>query len=257
MFVAKRSARSRVAVALAVVTLGLTGCTSDTEPDPPAASDQPTSTPSATSTPTPSATATPPATPTTEPTPGPTSGPALTLKQRLLPTSAVPGLNASWMWQDGKTRRPGTAPFGICARADLASIGATEVVERTWYPPDDSDDNAAQQVAQFADAKSAAQAWSVLASWRTSCSDVVSADIGLRARAMTSVTVADGQARWYLVSWEPVGEETGRFEALGMARNGTQLTVLRMTSSGQDYNYPAGREPMVGMARAAAALLAQ
>lgn len=253
MFFAKRPARSRVAVTAAALALSLTGCASDTEPDPPAASETPT----ASSTPTPSATATPTPTPTADPTTEPTAAPALTLKQRLLPTSSVPGLNAAWTWQDGKTRRPGTTPFGICASADLGSIGATEVVERTWYPPDDSDDNAAQQVATFADAKSAAQAWSVLASWRTSCGERVSSDIGLNARPMTAVTVPDGQARWYLVSWEPVGDETGRFEALGMVRNGTTLTVLRMTNSGQDYNYPAGKEPMVGMVRAAAALLAK
>ncbi len=257
MFLAKRPARSRVAVTAAALALSLTGCASETELDQRAASDQPTSTPSATSTQTPSATAEPTAEPTSGPTSGPTFGPALTLKQRLLPTSSVPGLNAAWTWQDGKTRRPGTAPFGICARVDLRSIGATEVVERTWFPPDDSDDNAAQQVATFADAKSAAQAWSVLASWRTSCGETVSADIGLNVRPMTAVTVPDGQARWYLVSWEPVGDETGRFEALGIVRNSATLTVLRITNSSQDYNYPLGREPMVGMVRAAAALLAK
>ncbi len=237
----------------AALALGLAGCASETGADAPLPTESARTTPSATSTLTPSSTAAP----TQAPTADPSAAPVRPLEQRLLATSAVPGLNATWVWQDGRTRPAGATPFGICARADLGSIGATRVVERTWFPPDDSDDNAAQQVAEFADAKSAAQAWSVLASWRTSCGKAVNADLGLTARPMTAVTVADGQARWYLVSWEPVGEETGRFEALGMVRNGTILTVLRMTSSGQDYNYPAGREPMVGMLRAAAALLAR
>jgi len=251
MHVAKIPARGRVAAIAALVVLGLTGCTSEDEPTP-AVENTPTATPTVT----PSSEPTPEVTPTPTPTTTPTAV-ALTLKQRLLPTASVPGLNDRWEWQDGKTRQAGTKPFGICAKVDLSSIGATQVLERTYFPPDDSDDNAAQQIAQFADAKSAAQAWSVLASWRESCGQTVSADIGLTARPLTPVAVAAGQARWYLVSWEPVGDETGRFEALGMVRNGTTISVLRMTNSGQDYNYPAGKEPMVPMVRKAADLLAK
>ena len=69
------------------------------------------------------------------------------------------------------------------------------------------------------------------------------------------VPVETGQARWYLLSWNPVGEETGRFEAFGAVRSGTRISVLRMDNSGQDYNYPPGEEPMVGMVRAASARL--
>lgn len=245
MFRVKIRAGSRMIAAAAVLALGLTGCGTDPDPNPPVTDEQTTATPSVAST------------PTTSPTPTPTlTDPGQTLAQRLLPTEAVPGLNARWQWQDGRTGAAGTTPFGICARADLGSIGATEVVERTYFPPDDSDDNAGQQIAEFADAKSAAQAWSVLAAWRTGCGTSVSADIGLKARPMTPVSVPAGEGRWYLVSWEPGGEETGRFEALGMVRNGTTLTVLRITNSGQDYNYPVGREPMVAMVRAAAERLA-
>ncbi len=253
MHVAKISAHGRVAAVTALAVLVLTGCTSQDEPTAPVGAGAPVPTPSVA----PPAESTPEATPTRTPTPTPTATEALTLKQRLLPTSSVPGLNARWQWQDGKTRTAGTKPFSVCAKVDLASIGATQVLERTYFPPDDSDDNAAQQIATFADAKSTAQAWSVLASWRTTCEERASADLGLRARPLTPVAVPSGKARWYLVSWEPAGEETGRFEALGMVRDGTTISVLRMTSSGQDYNYPAGEEPMVGMVSAAAALLAK
>ena len=41
-----------------------------------------------------------------------------------------------------------------------------------------------------------------------------------------------------------------------MARNDTRITVLLIANSGQDYDYPAGKEPMVGMVKAAAATLA-
>lgn len=195
-------------------------------------------------------------------TPAPTTPTATTsvpdstpLIDRLLPTGLVPGLNAQWKWQDGETRPAGTDQFGLCAKADLASIGAVEAFERTWYPPDDSDDNAAEQIAEFPDANAAARAWAVLKAWHDTCSRVASANPGLKVGPLVTVPVQVGSARWYLLSWSPAGEETGRFEALGMVRYGTRIAVLRMDNSAQDYNYPAGQEPMAGMVRAASGWL--
>jgi hypothetical protein len=198
----------------------------------------------------PSSTAEPTLAPTT-PTPSPTN--QASLIDRLLPTGEVPGLNATWHWQDGVTRETSTDRFGLCPKADLLSIGATQVVERSYFPPDDSDDNAAEQIAEFPDAKTAALAWTVLKSWHDKCGRTISADLGLTVRPLIAVPVGAGSARWYLLSWTPAGEETGRFEAFGMVLNGTRIAVLRMDNSGQDYDYPVGHEPMVGMLRAAAA----
>lgn len=241
-------ASGRLTGALLACLLLASACTtSDDTPPAPAAGEQPRTESPSTTPPTTSA-ASPSTTTTASPSPA-------TLTDRLLETSAVPGLNEAWTWQDGETGPAGAEPFGFCAKVDLASIGATEVVERTFFPPDDSDDNAAEQIAEFADTTSASQAWSVLGAWRRTCGRSISADLGLRVRSMTAVPVEVGTARWYLLSWNPVGEETGRFEALGMVRNGTRIAVLRMTNSGQDHNYPAGREPMVAMVQAAAETL--
>jgi hypothetical protein len=176
------------------------------------------------------------------------------LIDRLLPTRLVPGLNAHWRWQDGDTGPAGTELFGVCAKADLGSIGAVSAFERTYFPPDDSDDNAAEQVAEFPDAATAARAWSVLQSWHDHCKQKAADHPGLRLGKLVDLPDA-GAARWYLLSWTPEGEETGRFEAFGMALNGTRLAVLRMDSSGQDYDYPPGEEPMAGMLAAAASWL--
>jgi hypothetical protein len=211
----------------------------------------------------------PPATQTSSPvgpTPTPTSTPTasepsapLSLVDRLLPTGQVPGLNAAWHWQDGVTGPAGSEPFGLCAQtspgADLASIGATEVVERTWFPPDDSDDNAAEQIAEFPDTATTGRAWAVLKSWHDRCGKTLSADTNLDVRPFVPVPVTTGTGRWYLLSQEIPGEETGRFEAFGMVRTDTRIAVLRITNSGQDYDYPAGEEPMVGMVQAAAGRL--
>jgi hypothetical protein len=243
---------SRLATGVvAVVLLLATGCT-DSDDGPRAAE-----TPDAPATRTTSAAPQPSTTPTTaSATPVPDETP---LVDRLLPTGQVPGLNAQWAWQDGDTGAPGSDPFGLCAQtapgADLLSIGATDVVARTWFPPDDSDDSAAEQIAEFPDTATANRAWAVLGSWHKRCGKTLDAGSNLRVRSMVPVSVEEGSARWYLLSWQPAGEETGRFEALGMALNGARIAVLRMDNSGQDYNYPRGQEPMVGMVTAAASWL--
>lgn len=237
--------------ALAAALLLATGCT-DSDDEPAAAQ-----TPDSPATQTSSAAPEPSTTPITA-SPEPPSD-ATPLVDRLLPTGVVPGLNVQWAWQDGDTGEPTTDPFGFCAQtapgSDLLSIGATEVVARTYFPPDDSDDSAAEQIAEFPDAQTAQRAWSVLGSWRKKCGSTTSADLNLRVHGFVPVDVDEGSARWYLLSWQPSGDETGRFEAFGMVLNGTRIAVLRMDNAGQDYNYPVGGEPMVGMTTAAAARL--
>ena len=192
-------------------------------------------------------------TPTTSTPSEPASPAALT--DRLLATARVPGLNAQWRWQDGETGPATTDPFGVCAKADLLSIGATDAVARTYFPPDDSDDSAAEQVAEFPDAKTAATAWTVLGAWHDRCGRAMDASAGLKVGPMAPVSVGTGSARWYLLSWRPAGEETGRFESFGMVLAGTRIAVLRIDHSGQDHSYPTGKDPIAGMAAAASDLL--
>lgn len=242
----------RAALLLAVATFAVSGCTGPgDEPKKPAAGRSPAIS-VGTDQPTPTEVVTSPTPPALSPTPPPTVGP-----DQLLTAAQVPGLNARWRWQDGRTGPGGAAPFGICARADLGSIGAFQVLERSYFPPDDSDDSAAEQIASFTDQKSVTQAWSVLDAWRARCAAKIGAGLGPKVRAMTPVEIPGDAtaARWYLVSWTPAGEETGRFEAIGMIRFDTWIAVLRMTNSGMDYNYPAGKEPMVTMIQRAAAKL--
>lgn len=226
--------------AAVLASLLLAGCAgNDDAPSSPETGDSPAA-----------QTTTPPPT-TTSPTSSESAEPRA-LTDRLLATSEVPGLNASWTWQDGETGPAVTEPFGFCAKADLASVGATEVVERSYFPPDDSDDSAAEQVAEFPDTNTAGRVWAVLKSWHDRCASNVQEDINLEARPLTSVSVSAGTARWYLLSWQGPNEETGRFETFGMVLDDTRIAVLRMDHSGQDHNYPPGEDPMVGMVQAAA-----
>jgi hypothetical protein len=227
----------------ALLAIGLlTGCTdSGDSPGTPAQGD-------VTAQPTPADPTTSSSPETTASSPASASSPA----DPLVPTAAVPGLKPGWQWQEGETGPAGTDPFGVCAKVDLASIGATDVLSRTYFPPDDSDDNAAQQVAEFPDANTAARAWAVLKSWHDKCAQKAADHPGLKVGALSPVAVPSGSARWYLSSWRPAGEETDRFETLGMVLAGTRIAVLRMDHSGRDHRYPAGHDPMVPMVTAAA-----
>ena len=175
----------------------------------------------------------------------------LPVLDQLLPTGLVPGLNAQWKWQDGDTGTPKSDPLGVCAKADLPSIGADNVVGRTYFPPDDSDDNAAEQIAEFPDANTAARAWAVLKSWHDGCAARASDHPGLTVGTLTPVAVRSGTARWYLLSWKPAGEETNRYESYGMVLTGNRIAVLLIDNSAKRHDYPPGSDPMVGMITAA------
>lgn len=237
-------------VLLACCAIVLAGCGAE---DGQPSGSEPGSGPSSLSpSPTETDTATPGAT-TPPPTPASTLPATATLTDRLLATDQVPGLNAQWHWQDGATGAAEETPFGLCAKADLASIGATAVVQRTYFPPVDTDDNAAEQIADFPDAKTASTAVAVLKSWQKTCaSRIPGADPSVRA--ITPVTVSSGTGAWYLASYT-LGADEGRFHAFGFAVSGTRIAVLSIDNGGQDYNYPVGGEPMVAMVRSAAARL--
>jgi len=237
--------RLRMAALSAALVLLVTSCGSDDgQPSSESAGATPTAVvPSPTETP-----SSPPvtSTPTTAPSPQ-------TLADRLLQTEQVPGFNPQWEWQDGETGPAGADAFGLCATVDLASIGATEVVERTYFPPVDVDDSAAQQVADFPDQSTAARALSVLKSWHRKCKSQIS-EPRLKIGNMISVPVENGTGSWYLVRYAD-GPDEARFHAFGIAASDTRITVLRIDNGGQDYNYSVGEEPMVAMVQAAAAKL--
>ena len=240
----------RLAALVACCTLALAGC--GAEDGTPSGSEPGVGPTSAAASPTATASMSPS---TTVSTAAPTSAlpSSATLTDRLLSTAQVPGLNASWHWQNGETGAAGADPFGLCAKVDLASIGASEVVQRSYFPPVDSDDNAAEQIAEFPDANTAARATAVLKSWQKTCASRIDGS-NPKVRAITPVTVPLGTGSWYLVSYEE-GVDEGRFHAFGMVTSGTRIAVLSIDNGGQDYNYPVGKEPMVAMVRAAAARL--
>lgn len=261
----------RLAAPFSLLLLAVAGCGGDDErssADPtssPSVSESPSVTssaaPSESASPSASAPASstpsgPPSSPTSSPedddeptaTPAaPGTGPTGTPASDLLAAGELPGLNAGSPWTGRGTSAVRSEPFGACQKVDVLSLGATGGVERRFAA---TDATAAQQVVDFPDTQTASRAAQVLASWHRDCASRLPGTDG-QVRDRQTVPVRAGSAWWYLTTWEESGE--GRVQTFGIALNDTRMTLLRMSHSGQDHNYPAGRDPLQrGLVAAAA-----
>lgn len=273
------AARSRVVATslLAALSLSLSACTGQSEPE-----SAPTQRPSASATATPStppasATPTEPATsasqipasasPTVSPTqpsatvdpsedvpsaapvdrPPPGSGP----EAMLLRPAEMPGLNEQFDWRGIGTEHgePKRLLWG-CQVVDFFSIGATDVWTRRFTGGPGSDAKARSTVLTFADDTSAQRAYAVLRAWHQDCEEQLRQKydrIDLDA-APTAIDVEQGAAQWRLAIYGPAeGErEAAYFDATGYVIDGSRISLTTMVNVGQDYNYPRGEEPIVG-----------
>ncbi len=232
---------------LIALTGALSGC-SITRDDK--ASGSSTTEPSPSSSPTATVTVTESATPTASQSSTP-EGPGA----ELLTAAEFPQLNDTLVWTEVATGDAGAEPFGLCQKFDLVSAGATGVLERTFDAgtTGPSAATAGQQVADFADAQTAVRAMRVLRSWQADCAKRVQGS-RVKVGQITPVAVSQGTGWRYLVSFVRSGE--GQFHSLGVAMDGTRLTVLVLDHAGQDHIYEPGQDPMELAVKAAAVKLA-
>lgn len=255
---------------LTALAVSVSACGNGSEPtseadESPSASATP-STPSPTAQKTsPSATATsPPASPTEPATtvetddapsaapvqpPSPGSGP----EDMLLRAAEVPGLNPQHGWkpiatENSERRRP----VWVCQVTDFSSIGATDVWVRRFVgqPGGGGSAKARSAVITFADTQSAERAYAVLRAWHDRCEEQLSQNhrrVRVEGTA-TAVEVDPGDAEWRLAVYGPAkgDRNASYFDATGYVREGKRISLVTMVSVGQDYNYPAGEEPIVG-----------
>jgi len=247
-----RPARTAFAAAVVLLTGALGGCSisSDDEPERAEQSveDEPTPTEE-----TPTATPTPSETPTSAPSESPTATASPTprgLRGALLGAQEMPQLNDSTPWTQRGTRAIGPAPFGLCQKFDLLTIGASDGVQRRFTAQGGV---AGQQVAEFPDAQNAVRASRVIEAWHRDCAQRVRGR-DINVRPFEAVTVPGGKGSWYLVSFQRGGE--GHFHSFGMVLTGQRMTLLSMDHPGQDHNYEPGQDPMELAVAAAGAKLA-
>jgi hypothetical protein len=185
----------------------------------------------------------------------------LSFTDRLLTAAEMPGFNEEWTWQVDETRKgEGREPFATCQKFAMTSIGASRVVVRTFesakYP--DSSTHGSQLVADFPDEMTAKRAFEVLKSWRADCEEQLSEYDRRDVNAFEEVALPAGTGGWYLLVYGPAEQgspDESWFDAQGLTRVGKRIALLQLRAVGQDYNYPAGKEPLVaGVERAASKL---
>ncbi|MGZ4477486.1 MAG: hypothetical protein ACXVW2_02645 [Nocardioidaceae bacterium] len=182
---------------------------------------------------------------------------AASLSDRLLTAQEMPPLGTMTWKVAGTVGREPKRLFATCERFGLLSIGAVHVATRTFTPAGMARASAGNLVARFPDAKTAKRAFAVLRSFHDKHCDQQIGDFP-RTHVGDIVDLDAGQdALWYLLSGGPV---TGHpddtlFDSQGMVRVGDTISLLEMKLSGQDFDYPAGQEPMVAAVSSAAARL--
>ena len=252
---------ARLLAPLAVAALLATsaGCGGDEKgsaaPHPSDPSASASETPSESPSPTQTPTETPSETPDESPSGSTTSAPPA-LDMLLLPGSGLPGFNDTWTWAV-KGTGPQRSPFGICQRFPMEDLGAAETVVRRYRPAGDlTGGTGGHLVSRFVDDRSASQTVQVLQSWHDRCMERLARFETKRVSRMTSVKTSRGTASWYLVTHAEADSDQGRFDALGVLRDGSTVELLMLNLEGQDYNYEQGKEPMVQALRSAADRLA-
>jgi hypothetical protein len=242
---ARTAGTTTVGLVAAALALLLVGCGSSDDgnaaPAPPSSPSSP-STPSATG-----SAPTGPATPTAAPsdTPSPRGHVA-----ELLTAAELPRLSAAASWTQGPTGPADPEPAAACHDADLVSIGARNVIART-YTADAAE--AVEQIAVFPDAATTARAGRVLASFRDDCVSRVKDLRHLKVGPARPVGVVGGTGWWYLASWLPAGTAGGHFQSVGVVVGQRTIAVLVMDHEGQDHDYPPNSDPMIAAVKAAAA----
>lgn len=234
-------------VAALIAGLVLSGCAGkDDEPSEPVAGESPSATPT-TSAPTPTPT----------PSPSPTETP-VTLADRLLEAADVPGLNESWTWVDDETVTADDDTISYCDKFDVYTLGAEEALHRTYGAPAGAEpalNRASELIARFPDEATANRAFQVLLSWHRGCAKRITPDVRAEVGPLASPEAPGARTFWYLVTVPEFDMDPGSFSAFGAAVVADRVVLLTMDSAGPDFIHPRGREPMVGMLRAAAARL--
>lgn len=177
----------------------------------------------------------------------------------LLTAEQLPGFTEAFDWTVAETRdREGRKTFGTCQQFALTSIGASRVVVREFAPAPGSgarsQASAGELVARFPDSMTAKRAYQVLLSWHDGCAEQLAdyrdTDVGPVQQVELETGAATGF--WYLLTYGPAeAPDTAYFDAQGVARAGRRIVALSMRVQGQDYDYPAGAEPMVTALRRA------
>jgi len=193
----------------------------------------------------------------TKPVPSAKVAPTALSSLHLLDADEVGPLNDRWHWTTESTAPgDGQDAAAFCQTSALSGLGAVKVTRRDFLDKADrsSASYAGQTLATFDNPAAAATAYKTMAGWRSTCAAT------MRSRGYMTALIGDFQrvrtnaekAGWWLGTFTPVqpdepqgNADEGWFGATGIALDGNKVTLIWINVVGQDYNYDAGKEPMV------------
>lgn len=167
----------------------------------------------------------------------------------LLPDAALPGLNEQTGWRTVRTTTgEPEPPRWVCQRFSLVSNGAVNAVQRS-FEATKGNGTAAQVIARTVDQRSAKRLFAVLVANARECAEQLqSIDRTPRGavQPLSMVSVPDGaQAASGVVLSGPVrGQpDSAYIDAVALVQVKAVVSVVSMSSIGQDYNYETGQSP--------------
>ncbi len=166
----------------------------------------------------------------------------------LLPGQALPGLNDQMGWRvTGTSKTESQRPRWVCQQFSLVTNGAVSAAERT-YAATRGSPTAAQVVARTVDQPSAQRLFAVLTANARDCAEQLRAiDRTPRGavQPLTEQSVPGGRAAWGVVFSGPVrgAPDAAHIDAVAVVQVKDKVSVVSMSSIGQDYNYEPGQSP--------------
>ena len=158
-------------------------------------------------------------------------------------------------WQQMSTNRTDDGTFLRCQQGTLASLGATELLVRTYrrsgyggVPLD-----AGQLIAYFPSAQAAQDAYGTLFRWLEDCEQYATGTGGEPAWAGGDIVNDTVQPRgaerpavgaaWQYMFDDNVDDQDAWFDSIGVGATGPYLTIVSYGDYGQDANYELGQTP--------------
>ncbi|MDQ3326139.1 MAG: hypothetical protein M3529_10590 [Actinomycetota bacterium] len=168
----------------------------------------------------------------------------------LLPDAALPGLNEQAGWRTVRTSKgEPERPRWVCQRFSLVSNGAVNAVQRS-FESTKGNATAAQVIARTVDQRSAKRLFAVLLANARECAEQLqSIDRTPRGAAVQPLSMVrvpgGGQAAWGVVLSGPVrGQPDSVYiDAVAVVQVKATVSVMSMSSIGQDYDYEPGQSP--------------
>jgi hypothetical protein len=164
----------------------------------------------------------------------------------LLGAEQMPAWNDAMGWAEAQLPT-GVAPLSVCALPEPGTLGATQVLERTFEATGSDEPGttpdptwpASYGVNVVGLFPSEAEAIAAVDAWEAAIGDCAAGASGAAAASSSRISELATGSTWAASAFEatPACPECLRFEFIGVAAKGSAVTLVGFALSGQDANY--------------------